>query len=145
MGIKVYIRPEQNLNIFVHTGQISNDEFITFYRQLFQNASFDPLPNQLVDLRAADSTSRSPKVLQMFADVMQARVNTMTMRPKVAIIAPNDLSFGLARMYEAFASSVKWDFVVFRTMDVALAWLGFSEEVMRGCDTIPSVELDPAL
>jgi hypothetical protein len=34
-------------------------------------------------------------------------------------------------MYEAFADSVPWDFVVFRVVDAALAWLGVPEDLMN--------------
>jgi hypothetical protein len=54
----------------------------------------------------------------------------ITMRPRVAVVAPKDLSFGLARMYDAFADSIPWNFVVFRAMDAALAWLGLPEDLM---------------
>ncbi len=54
--------------------------------------------------------------------------------PKVAVVAPNDLSFGLARMYDAFAGSIPWDFVAFRAVDAALAWLSAPENLMDNLD-----------
>ena len=56
--------------------------------------------------------------------------------PKVAIVAPNDLVFGLARMYEVFSEleKVPWDLVVFRAVDAALAWLGLSDDFLDSLD-----------
>ncbi len=46
-------------------------------------------------------------------------------------MAPEDLTFGLARMYEAYAHSVPWEFKVFRAMDPALAWLGLPGSLLN--------------
>lgn len=145
MGITYYIKPEYSLNILVHTGKITDDEFITFYRNLFENSSFEMSINQLVDLRESDSTPRSQEALQLFADMMQARVETLAIRPKVAIIAPVDLSFGLARMYEVFARSVRWDLAVFRSTDSALAWLGLPLDLIDEHEEISRAELNAIL
>jgi hypothetical protein len=42
---------------------------------------------------------------------------------KVAVIAPSDLAFGLARMYQAHAAALSWEILVFRAAVVADAWL----------------------
>jgi hypothetical protein len=41
----------------------------------------------------------------------------------VAVVAPSDLAFGVARMYEAMTRVPKWEIQVFRTMTHARAWL----------------------
>jgi hypothetical protein len=51
-------------------------------------------------------------------------------KPKVAVVAPEDVSYGLARMYEGFTNDVPWEFVVFRAAAAALAWLGLPENLM---------------
>ena len=130
MPITSYVKPEHKLTIFVHRGAVSDDEFLAFYKQFFSGGRYDSSMNLLVDLRDADSTQRSPGVLRSFAGFMGTKIPGGTVRPKVAVVAQKDLSFGLARMYEAFAESVPWDFVVFRALDAALAWLGLTDEVM---------------
>jgi hypothetical protein len=131
VSIEFLARPEYNLGILVHKGRIPDDEFLTFYKSLFESDSFDLSMNLLVDLREADSGPRSPEVLRKFAEFMRVTLANVTVRPRVAVIAPKDLSFGLARMYEVLADSVHWDFVVFRVMDAALAWLGVPEDLMN--------------
>ncbi|MCK4537186.1 MAG: hypothetical protein KAV42_00175 [Candidatus Krumholzibacteria bacterium] len=121
MTIGFYIRPEHNVAVLVHAGKVSDEEFLAFYKSFVKSDAFDSSMNLLVDLRNADSSSRSVKTLRRFAEFAEANLTDVTAHRKVAVVAPTDLSFGLARMYEAFSSSVQWDFVVFRAMDAALA------------------------
>ena len=132
MPITFQVRPEHNLVILVHIGTITDDEFLAFYRSLYENDRITPSMNLLVDLRQADSTTRSSDVLRKFAGFIETKLTGIPERPKVAVVAPEDLSFGLARMYEAFADSVPWDFEVFREMNAALAWLDLPENLMNG-------------
>jgi hypothetical protein len=69
-------------------------------------------------------------VLQSFAAIAKDKYQDIGARPMVAVIAPADVSFGLARMYEAFADRIPWDFAVFRTARKALAWLRLPENFL---------------
>src|SRR5262245_22008286 len=42
---------------------------------------------------------------------------------RTAIVAPADVSYGLARMYEAYQEPTAGELRVFRSLDDALAWL----------------------
>lgn len=134
MAIKFHIIPEYNLAVLAHVGATSDIEFLAFYKKLFEGGQYDPAMNHLVDLRQADSTSRSSEILRQFAEYVQEKTADMKVRPKVAVVAPEDISFGLARMYEFFAGSVPWDFVVFRAWDAAVAWLGLPEDLIESLD-----------
>ena len=129
MPIESHVRPENNLVIFVHTGRVPDDEFLTFYKSFFESDTFKPPINILVDLRETNSSSRSPEALLGFAESIQTKLAAITASTKVAVVAPKDRSFGLARMYEILAGSVQWNFVVFRAMDAAFAWLGLPEDL----------------
>lgn len=132
MTIEFKARPEHNLGILAHSGTIKDNEFIAFYTTLLKSDSFDPLMNLLVDLREADSSFRSNEALRRIAEFSKITLSDTTTLPKVAVVAPKDISFGLARMYENFLNSVPWNFVVFRSMEAALAWLGVHYDLM--CD-----------
>jgi len=129
MPITYHFMPDQKLVITVHVGTIPDDEFMNSYISLYKDARFDREFNQLVDLRQTDSSARDPETLQSFATFVQEQFRNSTATPKVAVIAPSDLSFGLARMYEAFSNIIPWDFVVFRSVDAALAWLGLPDNL----------------
>lgn len=131
MTIEHITFPEHKLAILKHVGTIPDKEFLDFYKKLFRSDTFDPAMNLLVDLREADSTSRSKEVLLQLAEFMHATLSGITTKIKVAVVAPKELSFGLARMYEAFSNMTPLDFVVFRSTDTALAWLGLPEDLLN--------------
>jgi hypothetical protein len=134
MTIRFRVKRDLNLVAIEHHGTIPDDEFLASYEKFFGSGTFDPSLNLFVDLRKADSTIRHPEVLQDLAESVSARYAGITTRPKVAVVAGNDLSFGLARMYEAFAISVSWDFMVFRILEAALAWFGLEENLLNRDD-----------
>lgn len=130
MTIGIDTRPEHNLAVITHIGRVEDEEFLAFYRSFFGGGDFDPSMKLMVDLREADSAPRSSEVLNRIAEFVQTTRLDITAQTKVAVVAPRDLSFGLARMYDAFSMLVPWDFVVFRAMEAALAWLGLPEDSM---------------
>jgi hypothetical protein len=134
MPITFYIKPEANLIICRHTGIVPDDEFFKYYKLMLESKMFSTTSNLLIDLRQADSSPRSPDALRQFADVVKSKLGVAGLYPKVAVVAPKDLSFGLARKYEFFADSIPWDFVVFRSVDTALAWLRAPVDLLDDLD-----------
>jgi hypothetical protein len=128
MPIESYPVPEHNMAVFVHTGRVPDEEFMSFYKSFFESDTFDPPMKILVDLRETSSSTRSPETLLNFAEVAKGKLADIESSTKVAVVAPKDLSFGLARLYEILSDSVNWSFVVFRSMDAASAWLGLPED-----------------
>jgi hypothetical protein len=131
MPIRLRAIPEHRVTVFTHTGSVPDDEFLSFYKAAYEERQFDVSMDHLVDLREADSSLRSPEALRVLADSMTPYMREVRSEPKVAVIAPRVLSFGLARMYEAYAQVVPWEFVVFRDPEAACAWLGLPEELTR--------------
>jgi len=134
MPITYHFKPELNLVVIAHTGSIPDSEFLDSYRALYADDRFDLSMDQLVDLRCTDSSPRSPSTLRQFANFVLHQHIDCTVRSKVAVVAPKDISFGLARMYEIFTDTAPWDFVVFRAADAALAWLGAPENLLDNLD-----------
>lgn len=130
MPITLHTHPEHEVIILVHSGHIPDEEFLAFYQKFFTGGSFDPSLNLLVDLRAADSSPRTSGILRRIAMMATKHLQVPATRPRVAVVAPEDLSFGLARMYEGFSGSIPWDFTVFRAMEAALAWLGLPQNIL---------------
>jgi hypothetical protein len=130
MPIESYIKPEHDLVVFVHTGRVPDDEFLAYYKSFFGNEGFSPPGKILVDLRETSSSSRSHDAILDSAKIAEKSFGGNDPVTKVAVVAPQDLSFGLARLYEILADSAKWDFVVFRAIDTALAWLGLPEDLI---------------
>ncbi len=56
-----------------------------------------------------------------------------------AAVAPSDLAFGLARMYEALTQLEHGEFQVFRTMNEAMEWLGLTSVQSELLDALARV------
>jgi hypothetical protein len=143
MPITYQLKPDERLVVFIHVGVVTDEEFLSFYKALYEENRFDKSFNALVDLRQTESTVRSAEALTEFAEFIHEQYTNITSRPKVAVVAPEDISFGLARMYEVFSGDVPWEFLVFREVDSALAWLGVSENLMDDLDQSAPPEYSP--
>lgn len=131
MPISFHFKPEYNVVICRHVGTIDDQEFINSYHSLFEGDSFDPAMDLVVDLRQADSSKRSQEAIQEFAKYLKDWMQKTEKRSRVAVIAPRDVSFGLARMYEAYAEPAHREFTVFREENAALEWLGIPEDALK--------------
>jgi len=132
--IEFLFRLDEKLVISRHVGTVNDDEFIASYKGLFESDRFHSSLNLLVDLRQADSSQRSADALQQFAHFAQTFYQDSSAHPKVAVVAPKALSFGLARMAEAFSHMVPWDFTVFYSEADALGWLGVPNDLLNDLD-----------
>ena len=118
---------------------MTDDEFLSFYKTLYGDTQFDKSLNLLVDLRQTESSERSAAALNEFAYFMQRQFVDTNTTPKVAVVAPKDVSFGLARMFEVLSDDVPLRFMVFRTADTALSWLGLSDNLMNNLAQDPQL------
>ena len=122
MPITSKIMPSQDLTIFTAEGEISfseASESISNY-----NTSNNPRPtkNILWDLRNASLASLTPYQVTCLAD-LSAKYSELRYGGKTAIVAPHDINFGIARVFEAETMDVPREFIVFRDWDQALRWM----------------------
>ena len=134
MPIEFHFRPDEKLVISVHVGTVNDDEFIASYKGLFESDRFDSSLNLLIDLRQADNSQRSTDALLQLASIAHTIYQDSDAHPKVVVIAPEALSFGLARMAEGFSNRVPWDFAVFYSEVEALGWLGVADDLLNDLD-----------
>ena len=135
MPITIHFRPEENVAICVHIGVTPDNEFLATMEGMCKDDLFSISMNRLIDVRQATTHgSRSASALRQLGVFMSSRYPKTDTHPKIAVIAPTDINFGISRMYQAYADEVPWDFVVFRAVDAALAWLGLPEDFMDDLD-----------
>jgi len=127
MPIIYDLTPDGKLAIFRHVGVVPDDEFLSSYKKYFQNPDISKAENLLVDLQKTRSSQRGSEALKKLSEFLRAKFKNSPIRRRVAVVAPTNVSFGLARMYEAFSELVPWEFVVFRDPDAAKAWLDVPE------------------
>lgn len=135
MPISFHFRPEVNLVICVHKGYRPDDEFLAACKSMYENDLFNISMNRLIDLRQVKgSESRSLIVLRQLSEFVNTQYTKTEAYPKIAVIAPKDISFGISRMYEVFTDAAPWNLVVFRDVDAAFAWLRLPEDFKDNFD-----------
>lgn len=137
MPILHTIRTDLKLIVSVHIGAVPDDEFLQSYRTLYAEPDFEIAFDHLVDLRRAQSNTRSASALQTIALIVEQRHKGSEHSPKTAIIAKSDVSFGLSRMYQAFSNSVPGERKIFKAPEAALAWLGAPADVLDEFEVPP--------
>jgi hypothetical protein len=104
------------------SGSASAQGLIGFVSDLVASPEFRPGMAVLVDHSDLDATTLSAGDVRRFADVV-VRLDDRIGAAKVAILVPNALVFGFARMYELAAESAQVRSRVFYSREDALAWL----------------------
>ena len=121
MGIKITKYKEQDLTVHDVTGPVSEmemyDALENFYKQ-------EPTALLLWDMSQSDVSHVTSDILQRFVK-KSAELGVRRQGGRTAVIASEDLQYGLARMSEAFSEmeSAPYSFRAFRTREEALLWL----------------------
>ena len=104
------------------TGAITNESLLADYRAFLSGPEWRPGLNELVDLGDADLGQITPVGLVELARMVEGAVSAHPEPVKVAVYAPRDLPYGLARVYSVQAESFERN-QVFRDLDEARSWL----------------------
>jgi hypothetical protein len=90
--------------------------------------AFVPGTAQLVDLSGVEASDGSWRALASLAERGKDTEPAARLEGgRLAIVAPSDLAFGLARMYTVAAEPLPLEARAFRDRHDALAWLGVDE------------------
>ncbi len=123
MPINYEVFENQRLVVFTHKGSISDEAFFEFYQTFYQQKNDCSTFHVLVDLCDTVSCIRSPESLKTLAGYFGSHPELVYIYRKVAVIAPTDISFDLARMFESSVSFSAWEFKVFKTKASAMKFL----------------------
>ena len=123
MSVTIYVREEFSLVVSVHSGTTQYDEFVNAYTEMFRNPLFKPPMNLLVDLRRGILDSINFDFIQALVDSSVKNGKTTEVGSRIAVIVPDDISFGLSRMHATLSFDIWWEHAVFRTSEKALLWL----------------------
>jgi len=110
-----------NLIIYTVTGLVEEDEM---HQALESQSEFEPTLHIMWDMSLADVAHVTPEILRRFVK-RTAQLRDRHKGGRIAVIAPKDLQFGMARMSEAYTEmeSAPFSFRAFRSRDEALQWL----------------------
>ena len=122
MPISYRIDRERALVITEAWGVLTDEDILDHKTRLLNDPGFEPKLMELSDIRSIERL-----------DVTQAGIKAMVQHDaanlarraghRVLLVVPNDLVFGMARMYELMGSRDAGGVEVFRSMEEADAWL----------------------
>ena len=127
MPARYTIHRDQHLVVTRFEGVVDNGAFVPLYRALLSDPDYRLGMNELADLRAVsrlDLTSSGLEEVRVLTERAYAGSGVLF---RSAIVAPTDLSFGIARMYEIFSSDGPEKATVVRTLEEGLAVLGLDD------------------
>lgn len=122
MPIFYKIYKEENLIISKFIGKVTDSEMLDAYTDLFQDELWANTLNELTDLSQLDGVEMSTQGLRRLSVFIGDTLKKRGARPKVAIYAPSDLAYGLARVYSVYSEGFE-DNQVFRDLGDAKHWL----------------------
>ncbi len=112
-------RIDKSLGLVFTKGEsvLTGQDILTHLQRLRENPDFDPSYDQLVDFR---------DVIEI--PISRGEMETISMRHvfngRGAVVAEEDIGFGMMRMYEVLSKFEPDQFKVFRDMAEARRWLG---------------------
>ena len=127
MSIKFKIDQSIDLSTFLVNGPVSYDEVHTAIKQFYQSTNPQPTKNILWDLRDASVSEiryEDAQELAFFATSVDNRKEI----GRTAIVASEDVVFGVSRIFGAFIDDSAVKFEVFRNFDEAYNWVIENDE-----------------
>lgn len=114
-------------------GLIADQELILANEKRISNAPPVSGVSQLIDTRNADLRNVSSQAMIKWAELVnlyfKKNVDRNIHAPKqsIAVLAPEDVTFGLFRLHEQYLEGTPIDTKIFRTKDKAFEWLGYTQ------------------
>ncbi len=133
MPIKYHIDHDRHLVIASGVGNLAIDDFFNYQRTVWSRSDVARY-SEIVDMTLAGSIeSPTAATMRNLANLSESMAQVVAVG-KTAIVAPQQLVFGLGRMYEAYRKlqegSAK-EVSVFRTLAEAAAFLGIDLPISK--------------
>ena len=125
MTIEVNVDATEGVRYTVMSGVVRDAEQLDTYAVLRAAPDAERSLPAIIDLREVRTFDVTANVVRQIGDMLRD-VEPPGVRRRVAIAAPDDVTFGMARMFEAFRHGGGTEYAVFRDMSEARRWLGLS-------------------
>lgn len=124
MPILFRVKPRHGYFVTIYRGHIPDEEHLLAFEHFFTGKEWDPSMNELAIASEARSSSISYDSLRSLLALKNRyyRENNVT-HVKIAIYAPDDLAFGIARMYDVITDESPEEVRPFRDVREAMRWL----------------------
>ncbi len=117
------INADARRRVATFTGRVGDRELFDAYAALVSEPAYDPSLDDLIDLRGVTHMGVTGAGLHRLIAMYDQR-DSDGYRTRVAIVAPADVLYGVARMFQALrGDDTPEEIEVFRGMDDAMCWL----------------------
>lgn len=119
------IDKERRLVMSTGFGVVTKQDILDHQEKLIADPNFDPTYSQLLDFAHMTKMDVKAEDVKLLADR-----NVFAPNARRAIVVPDDVGYGMARMFEMLREGKgEFGIRVFRTLEEGLAWV-FSEKVV---------------
>ncbi|MBW2446411.1 MAG: hypothetical protein JRG83_10830 [Deltaproteobacteria bacterium] len=116
------IDESRNLVVARVSGSVDSETLLAHLTRIKEDVRLRPGYRSWFDLTDAEPGDVGGEFVRRAADIAR-RFDERTGPVRVAVLAPDDLTFGLARMYSLLVGSLQREVRVFRSAADARAWL----------------------
>jgi hypothetical protein len=130
MPIEYRIDHSRRIVFAATRGRMTDAEVFNYQREVWGDPQVAGY-HELMDMTHVADVAIPSGVRVRDLATMSAAMDPSSGTSKFAIVAPGDVAYGLARMYETYRASnarSRKEVSVFRTMAAALTWLGIADE-----------------
>lgn len=123
MPITYSIDPQRSRVTLTYSGAITDQDLFAVFDRLYREPDHRVGMDELSDLRGVEVAQVTARGLQDLASRTALQLDSARQTWRVAIVAPVDVVFGLARMYELLREGSPEQVMVFRNLAAAERWL----------------------
>lgn len=127
MPIKITAYPDEGYYISKYVGTITDMEMMDVFKRFFASDEWVPGMSELADISDADLNEITSDGLLKLANMVEGIFRQHKFSMRVAVYAPHDLGYGMARVYSVHAERFE-SHKVFRDFDEAKVWLLSSDK-----------------
>lgn len=125
MTYKIYEDPERSLITVSFSGSVDDREILHMMDELYGRSGFADA-DQFIDFSQVKHYAITPKGMVNYNEVARERTERAPAKKnrKIVLYAPDDLTFGMARLLASVASNSGINLEVFRDLPKALDFIG---------------------
>ena len=135
MPIDIRVDSSEGVRYSYVSGIVTDAEMIEAYERVVEDPAFDPALNVIADMTGVVRLEVTAAKVRELAERRGRNARLAAARPRVVIVAPTDVMFGIARIYESSGHAAvdsSRRYLVCRTMEEARAWLSLPEQPTSG-------------
>lgn len=140
MPLRVWVDADTHVRFAVASGVLSKSDVLEHYGAVLADPAYDPALDMVFDCTAVEHIDVEPGTVKHISELVARadRAIPPGVRPRVAIVAPGDAAYGMARMYQAYreVQQAQRVYRVYRTAAEAREWLGLPNDA--GAETAAS-------